>query len=329
MRNRYYTPAIPNGWFQVAYSDELAPGQVVPLEYFGASLVLFRTEDGTASVLDAFCPHLGAHLGYGGKVEGSCIRCPFHAWQFDGSGTCTSVPYAQKIPPKAVIRSWPVHEHAGLVMVWHHAAGAAPQWQLPTIAEYGDPAWTDYERRRWQVRTRNQEMAENSVDSAHFHYVHGTTNMPQSQAELKDHVLRVYSSTDMDTARGGVAGSVESLSYGFGFSTVRFTGVIDTLLVSSVTPIDADHVDVRFAFSVKKLGGADVTRGVGAAFIKEVSRQLEQDIPIWEHKTQWERPVLCDGDGPIGMFRKWSRQFYTYPDATPAERPDNTGSRPQ
>src|SRR5262249_47056591 len=115
---------------------------------------------------------------------------------------------------------------------------------------------------------------------------------------------------------------VESLSHGFGFSTVRFTGVVDTLLVSSVTPIDAEHVDVRFNFSVKKLGGAEVTRGVGAAFIREVSRQLEQDIPIWEHKTQWERPLLCDGDGPIGLFRKWSRQFYTYSDVATSAQPE-------
>jgi 3-ketosteroid 9alpha-monooxygenase subunit A len=318
MQNRYYTPAIPNGWFQVAYSDELAPGAVMPLAYFGSSLVLFRTEAGEAKVLDAFCPHLGAHLGHGGKVEGACIRCPFHAWKFDGEGRCTEIPYAQKIPPKAKLRTWHIHEVAGLIMVWHHAAGRPPEWSLPEVPEYGDASWTDYERRRWTVRTRNQEMAENAVDSAHFRYVHGTSNMPQSQAEVQGHVLRVFSNTGMETPRGSVAGSVESLSYGFGFGTVRFQGVIETLLVSSVTPIDGERVDVRFAFSVKKLAGAEITRGVGAAFINEVSRQLEQDIPIWEHKTQWERPVLCDGDGPVGLFRKWSRQFYTQPGAAAA-----------
>jgi hypothetical protein len=154
-------------------------------------------------------------------------------------------------------------------------------------------------------------MAENAVDSAHFHYLHGTSNMPASQAETRGHILRVFSGTGMETSRGHVDGSVESLSYGFGFSLVRFKGVVETLLIGTVTPIDGENVDVRFNFSVKKLGGADITRGVGAAFIAEVSRQLEQDIPIWENKTQWERPVLCDGDGPIGLFRRWSRQFYS------------------
>ena len=61
---------LPNGWFQVAYSDELAPGQVEPLRYFAQDLVLYRTEGGRAQLADAFCPHLGAHIGYGGRVSG-------------------------------------------------------------------------------------------------------------------------------------------------------------------------------------------------------------------------------------------------------------------
>ena len=73
---------IPFGWFFVAYSDELAVGDVKPLHYFGRDLVLFRNESGQAGLLDAYCPHLGAHLGYGGEVQGDSIRCPFHAWAF-------------------------------------------------------------------------------------------------------------------------------------------------------------------------------------------------------------------------------------------------------
>ena len=59
---------IPSGWFVLGYSDELAPGQVEAIHYFGRDLVLFRTEAGEAAVFDAFCPHLGAHLGHGGRA---------------------------------------------------------------------------------------------------------------------------------------------------------------------------------------------------------------------------------------------------------------------
>jgi phenylpropionate dioxygenase-like ring-hydroxylating dioxygenase large terminal subunit len=315
MKRHYPFPAYPNGWFQVAYSDELQPGGVMPLSYFGRELVLFRTADGKANVLDAFCPHLGAHLGYGGKVEGNSITCPFHAWQFDGCGGCTSVPYAKKIPPKAKMTAWPVCEANGLILVWYHADNQPPSFEIPQLPEVGNEEWTTYERRRWKIRTRNQEMAENAVDSAHFHFLHGTSNMPESRAEANGPVLHVISTTGMSTSRGGIDGTVESTSYGFGFSTVRFKGLVDTLLVSSMTAIDEEYIDVRFNFTLKKLPDKDVTQGVGKAFIREVSRQLEQDIPIWEHKVYFDHPVLCDGDGPIGLFRKWSRQFYTQPAA--------------
>ena len=72
MATRYNKP-IPFGWFAVAYCDELAVGDVKPLHYFDQDLVLFRTASGAASVMDAFCPHLGAHLGHGGKVHGDNI----------------------------------------------------------------------------------------------------------------------------------------------------------------------------------------------------------------------------------------------------------------
>src|SRR5579871_5397471 len=105
MGQRYPFSSFPNGWFVMAASEELKEKSAVPLHYFGRELVLFRTEGGAVHVLDAYCPHLGAHLGYGGQVLGECVRCPFHAWSFDGAGNCTEVPYAKKIPPRARIHS--------------------------------------------------------------------------------------------------------------------------------------------------------------------------------------------------------------------------------
>ena len=88
---------MPSGWFQVAYSHDLAPAESMPLQYFDTELVLFRTESGEAKVLDAYCPHMGAHLGYGirdqagsgSRVKGDSIVCPFHGWAYNGEGQCT------------------------------------------------------------------------------------------------------------------------------------------------------------------------------------------------------------------------------------------------
>ena len=315
MDDRFYTPSIPNGWYQIAYSDEIQPGDVKPLKYFGQDLVIWRSEEGELCVLDAFCPHLGAHLGHGGKVKGSSIECPFHAWQFGTDGKCTAVPYAEHLPRKARVPKWRTKEVANMVMCWYHTAGDPPSFEIPDeVPEWGDDEWTEFISREWTIRTTNQEMAENAVDSAHFHYLHGTTSMPKSEASFDGPILRVYSGAGMETPRGTVDGSIESLNYGFGFSVVRFKGIVETLNIASTTPIDENHCHLRFNFSVKKTGGAEMARGVGKAFVAEVSRQVEQDIPIWEDKIQHEKPLLCDGDGPIALFRRWCTQFYTVPE---------------
>lgn len=314
---RFTFPPFPIGWFQVAYSDELKPGEVKPLEYFGQKLVLFRTEAGVAHVLDAFCPHLGAHLGYGGKVAGDNIRCPFHAWEFDGGGTCKHVPYSDRVPEAAKVAPWPVHEVNGLIMVWHHPDRTEPAWTLPAIAEWDNEEWTGYHKRRWRVRSRNQEMAENAVDVAHFKYLHGTQNLPDPKMWTEGHQMFSQFDTEMMTPMGPATGRIEVEAHGFGFTLTRFFGFVETLLVNSVTAIDEEYLDVRFAFTVKKVGGADVTRGVAMAFIKEIERQLEQDVPIWENKRHVKPPILTDGDGPIARYRRWCKQFYADPNAQP------------
>jgi phenylpropionate dioxygenase-like ring-hydroxylating dioxygenase large terminal subunit len=303
----------PNGWFQIAYSHELEPKGVMPVKYFGREMVLFRTESGEPKLLDAYCPHLGAHLGYGGRVDGDCIECPFHAWKFDGTGACREIPYATKIPPKARLEPLAMCERNGLIMAWYHEAGEPPQWEVPEVPEVGSDEWTDYECIDWKIRTHNQEMAENSCDTAHFLYLHGTQEMPDGYAEPNGHILHTHSDTVMKTPQGKTKGAVDVYAYGFGFTTTRFTGIVETLLVSSATTIDEEYVHLRFSLMVRKMVNDGVTSTVGAAFKREIVRQLQQDIPIWENKIYINPPLLVDGDGPIGVFRKWAKQFYTAP----------------
>ena len=45
--------------------------------------------------------------------------------------------------------------------------------------------------------------------------------------------------------------------------------------------------------------------------IADIEKQMREDTPIWENKVYHERPLLCDGDGPIAQYRRWARQFYS------------------
>jgi Rieske 2Fe-2S protein len=73
---------FPTGWYAL-FSSELAAGALLHGRYFGEELVVFRTEAGRAVAMDAYCPHMGAHLGHGGEVRGETLRCPFHGFCFD------------------------------------------------------------------------------------------------------------------------------------------------------------------------------------------------------------------------------------------------------
>lgn len=91
-------PLYPNGWIPVLESLKLKTFQVEPITAFGRELVAFRGSNEQVYVLDAYCPHLGAHLGFGGKVlkinNEACIKCPFHGWTFRGvDGQCVKIPH--------------------------------------------------------------------------------------------------------------------------------------------------------------------------------------------------------------------------------------------
>ena len=301
---------LPNGWFQVLYSDELAVGQVVRLAYFGVELVAFRGQDGVARVLDAHCPHLGAHLGHGGVVAGNTIRCPFHAWEFDGEGRCVVIPYAKRIPPQAAIRAWLVEEKNGLVMVHYHKDGLPPSFEIPDVPEYASDGWTDYFRRDWVIRNHAQELAENTVDPVHFRYVHRTAELPVAKVWTEGHKLRVQMSYPIGEGERVQYGEIDITTHGFGFGVTRFSGIVDTVVVVTGTPIDAGRTHNRLSFTVRKRESDEATERLGRAFVDEISRQFEEDRLIWENKVYWDKPVLCDGDGPIGGLRGWAKQFY-------------------
>jgi hypothetical protein len=82
---------------------------------------------------------------------------------------------------------------------------------------------------------------------------------------------------------------------------IRFQGIIDTVFVTSPTPVEADRVKLRVTFRVRE----PTLSNLGRAMIDHVSHQIDQDIPIWEHKVRRARPVLVPEEGPVRELRRW------------------------
>jgi phenylpropionate dioxygenase-like ring-hydroxylating dioxygenase large terminal subunit len=306
-----YPFTIPVGWFAVAETPDLTVGQTRAAYYFDTHLVLWRDETGEAHVMDAFCPHLGAHLGHGGTVEGCEIRCPFHGWMFDAEGANSDIPYSERTNGRARVRTYPVLERNGFVYAWYHPQGDRPTWEVAEVTEIDGGEFSGPKRTSHTVAAAIQEMAENAVDSAHFRYVHNTATVPEIEKyEADGHRAIMESSQKFPTPRGVVDGRIDSIADGPGVSIVRFSGIVDTLLVSASTPVDAATTHTRFNYYVRSMGDDRLNSSVGAAFAAEVDKQFMEDMPIWEHKAHLVRPALADNDGPFMKFRKWYSQFY-------------------
>jgi phenylpropionate dioxygenase-like ring-hydroxylating dioxygenase large terminal subunit len=286
--------------------DELPDEDVAPLRAFGQELVLWRDHDGH-HVADAWCPHLGAHLGYGGRISDGCLVCPFHEWSFDATGTNVAIPYAERPNRKARLRLYPTMVRNRHLLAWYHPdATVEPMWDIPERLPEDPVECLRFDRR---IKTVWQELAENAVDMAHFVSVHGAGRVADvGELVIDGHYRRVRSTQAFQTGRGEIDGEIESNSHGPGIGIITFRLMSEVTLVSAVTPIDAEEIQVRF--TMYHAAGDEIASKIGQAFGAEVARQLDQDIPIWEHKRYQPSPALAPNEKPVTEFRRWATQFY-------------------
>ncbi len=304
-------PPYPNGWISLGYADELGPGEVKPVHALGRDFVVFRGEDGRPRVLDAYCVHLGAHLGIGGKVEGNGIRCPFHAWCYDGdTGKCTDIPYAKRIPPSARVKPYRVREQSGFILIWHHDRDAEPDYEPDHIPELDEPNFRLWGKREWRIRSHPQEIMENGVDFAHFPALHGWKLKSidwQPNGPFYSLKLHVDDTAADQAATAKNATNVDSYNSGPGYTFTRVTGAFRAIAVNVLTPTDPERLWIQHAYFYDERSD----RGLVDAFFENYIRDYELDVPIWDNKLFRARPTLAAGDGRFAEYRKWYRQFYS------------------
>jgi 3-ketosteroid 9alpha-monooxygenase subunit A len=302
------------GWYAVCYSEDLAVGEVKAVRYFAKDLAVWRGEDGQPRVLDAYCAHYGANMAVAGAVRGNYLECPFHAWRWDGDGSCKEIPYARNIPPQAkradCVPHWPVAEVNGFVMVWYHPDQVAPLWDVVVFDAYGKPDWTPYDKYEWIVYTSPQVQGDNAVDVAHFKYVHGSKDVPTYDFKYDGINRSVNAYLKLQTPRGEVDGQISSVSAGPGQGYVQFSGISNTMLVSCNTPIERDEYHVRFCFTQPKKEAEGPMSRLAKAIILDITSQLDQDKVILDRIRKVDAPLICDGDGPLARNSKYFEQFY-------------------
>lgn len=330
-------PVYPNGWFGVMECFSLKTGEAKTVSMLGLNLAVFRDEGGVAHALDAYCPHMGANLAAGGRVKGDCLECPFHAWRFRGEdGKCTHIPYAEKIPDVAKVKSWPVVETNGWIYLWYHAEGLDPTWCLPEMEEITSKQWVYRGRSEHIVNCHIEEIPENGADVSHLSQVHGCiigagndlrhmwtkrwafaqhnwTAAWEALPEPEGHIgfLRLTHSISAFGVRLPIFDlSVTAQQIGPGVVYLQFESMFGRgVYIQSLTPLEpmvqklVHNIYVSWTMPVP----------VAKFYMLGEALQVERDVMIWNNKQYEVRPLFVKSkeDSLISRHRRWYSQFYS------------------
>lgn len=323
---------VPTGWFQVAWSSEVPVGAVHRMSYFGRDLVAWRTESGAVTVMDAYCEHLGAHLGYGGTVVGEVIQCPFHGWQWSTAGRNVCIPYEDRPNIGKKIRTFPTVERNEAIYVWHDVERRSPYFDVPDVFTAWDdgadvagaddyhPAYPGSHLLERSLELHPQYVMENGVDFAHFKYVHKVPIVPVfTRHDFDGPVSYVDFTITFDDSVGSiddVNSGVHAINAGIGLAVTKSWGMIDNRTCLSVTPVDDATCDVRFSVWTRRRPDLDEEKSLELARkeARGVIEQVEADLVIWSHQKYADPAALSRGEYPgFTALRSWAEQFYPDP----------------
>lgn len=286
-----------HGWYQIAFERELAEG-LTPVQFAERRLMTVK-QNGSIRVLEATCPHRGAHLAYGGKLDGDEVVCPFHGNRIhlgnSGSGGLS-------------VRDYPSLISDGMVFV-----------RLSDMDKPDLPGALEEVRQRFalipgftiDVDAPLEVAADNAVDNSHFKSVHGILNEPVftvhtgPYGELRaDGEFVIPTMSPSGPAR--VKYSTGAFSPGLVISEIAGDPPFNYVVISTGIPApEPERCTIRVTLGMKRPVDEWFTQ-----ILMEASRQgLEKDRAIWTHVASGHTPAWTPKDTSAIAFMQFCKRF--------------------
>ena len=326
------------GWYFLCYSEDLKIKQIKTIPAFEKEIVVFRGKNQKVFAVSPYCPHLGAHLGHGGKVVENSIRCPFHYWKFNGNGKCVEIPYSDKIPKKACLKKYQVIEKNNNIYFFYNQEKKVTETlnsplqekeqknkkrllltmhSLPDVEkEFGISVKKNKTKKKyWQMKANMLDLMENSLDNAHFNYVHKLdipmTNLLSSHYQIPFIIEQNYEAKFLGLVPKLTfhlySPSISVLKIEIGNNIIIVDGGI--LIVNKRKIIHYMRFYSLFKENIS-IFQKFFAKVISYFVIKEAQKQYREDLPIWKNKVHLEKPILCNDDGQIAKIRRWYKLFY-------------------
>ncbi|KAG8040295.1 hypothetical protein G9C98_000866 [Cotesia typhae] len=320
-------PVYPNGWFGILESSELAKGQVKHVSALGENFAVFRTQKGKVSIVDAYCPHLGANMAEG---------------------------------------AWHCREVNGIIFVWYHAELSDPEWELEPIPQISDGSWRFQGRNDFHVSCHIQDIPENGADWAHLNAVHGPAKIKKTLPSKiirhswtgtgwRCHQSSKYIDDFSGNKNQQIVNDVKLHINNININGNNKNNNINNQSKKHCAAINLHHSLVLFEkwsiinmnVKVEQIGPAYVELFLDTTFgpvcilqtvtplepLKQrvthyvysplllspyakiifwgESFMFERDIAVWNYKKYQKNPKLVKEDHTISSYRKWFSNFYT------------------
>ncbi len=314
---------IKNIWYVVLESKEVKGGKLLGVKRLNKSLVFYREEDGSVVCMEDKCSHRGVKLSIG-KLEGNCVTCPFHGFEFNSSGECITIPAngkSSKVSSRFNVRTYPTYERNGFIFVYNGES-------TETIPEYfsglGDVKYsTTYNE--W--KTHYSRAVENQLDVVHLPFVHSSTigrgnktlvNGPVTKIDEDKMTIYVYNQVDVGQVPLKASEMTELEKYfklKFIMPNLWQNKISNKLsIVAAFAPVD-EETTVIYLRSYQNFVNVPVVRNIvlyaldkfNLKVLNEDKRVVLTQTPINTHGDIKEN--LIPGDLPIGQYRRMAKEL--------------------
>lgn len=177
--------SLRDHWHPVMYAKDLGTEEPEGVILLDEPVVIARLGGGISAFRD-LCVHRGAALSLG-WIDNDRLRCAYHGWTYDDSGTVVEVPARPDlpIPPGACLNTYKAVESSGIIWV----CLGTPKFDVPVFEEFDDPKFRVMHGESYEWTTSAIRRIENFVDLAHFAWVHPGLLGSRDHPEVTDHAV--------------------------------------------------------------------------------------------------------------------------------------------
>jgi phenylpropionate dioxygenase-like ring-hydroxylating dioxygenase large terminal subunit len=284
-------------WYPVCLAREIGTETLAGVDILGTRVIVYRDASGKAVVQSAWCPHLGADLSLGTRIDGQ-VRCPYHHWRFDSAGACRHIPTGDPIPAAARIFTYPSAEAWGLIWLFN---GTTPSFDVPRVPGTTEAALACEAHFRG-IRTSPGEVAlSNGIDFQHLRTLHGLQTTEPKEIAVRDREIEFQ----VEGAGYRQHGLISGMS---AFAQHLTPGDSDLFMLFSGAPIDRARRRSFFMIGVLRKGDAQAERQAIDNLRGFVERLLGEDEPVLE-SMRFRRGTLVASDRYLARYFRYVSDF--------------------